>query len=162
MWLNCNAINLLWQCASNYANQSSDVSGNHTKLSKILLNGNNICMVLYCPTFHDQVAKHSAVNTWWWRPGNRLMGVDCGGETVCNWLIGLLPLEFFSDALNRAWYESNFHEFFGSHMSWFLFRHVKHTSRVFFQTHNTDVSSMRSTKEICCRDLSFYLSVQFS
>lgn len=26
-------------------NKSSDYTGNHTKLSKILLNGNNICMV---------------------------------------------------------------------------------------------------------------------
>lgn len=30
----------------------SDYSGNHTKLSKILLNGNNICMVRYSLTDH--------------------------------------------------------------------------------------------------------------
>lgn len=28
-------------------NPNSDYSGNHTKLPKILLNGNNICMVRY-------------------------------------------------------------------------------------------------------------------
>jgi hypothetical protein len=34
---------------SSYLRIPSDYSGNHTKLSKILLNGNNICMVRWSP-----------------------------------------------------------------------------------------------------------------
>lgn len=42
----------------------SDYSGNHTKLKKILLNGNNICMASLFPYFIS-VANSRVVNTWW-------------------------------------------------------------------------------------------------
>ncbi|CEJ80930.1 Putative Sm-like ribonucleoprotein [[Torrubiella] hemipterigena] len=45
-----------------------DYSGNHTNLSKILLNGNNICMVRQWKISQVRFANDSLVDSWWRRP----------------------------------------------------------------------------------------------
>jgi hypothetical protein len=43
---------------------NSDYSGGQTKLPKILLNGNNICMVHFILFDEVHLANMAAVNTW--------------------------------------------------------------------------------------------------
>jgi len=49
---------------------SSDYTGGQTKLSKILLNGNNICMVCLIYLW-GTIADLLIVNTWWRGPWYR-------------------------------------------------------------------------------------------
>lgn len=44
--------------------RGSDYSGSHTKLPKILLNGNNICMVLRLLRLPDSAANLTIADSW--------------------------------------------------------------------------------------------------
>ncbi len=57
-------VALGWAVISDRIVRGSDYSGSHTKLPKILLNGNNICMVMFALSVADNGANLTTANSW--------------------------------------------------------------------------------------------------